>query len=337
MEPEGPRCAAQGPVEAGLLAYLPPRLRVPLQAALPAAPGDARWLEVRLRRGVPIGLVTDRGDRWIGPGGPCPAATAWRCEAEDVSRTVQLVTRASVYAWEDELAQGFCTLPGGHRAGLAGRALHRQGAVTGQKDFSSICLRVARAIPGASEPLLRVLARAARSLPSALIFGPPGCGKTTLLRDLCRQLSGGRPDLGLAPRRVGIVDERSELAGSVDGCPQFDLGPRTDVLDGWPKAEGLLALVRGLGPEVAACDELGGAADAAAVAEAGRCGVTLLATAHGGSVRDLLARPGLRSALDTGAFALAARLGTDRRLAEVCPLPARPAALHGGEPPWLSA
>jgi stage III sporulation protein AA len=302
-------------VEAGILPYVPPRLRPPLRAALPAS-GAPGWLEVRLRAGLPLGLVTERGDLWVAEGGPAPGPEqALCCEPEDVSRAVELITQASVYAWEEELARAFCTLPGGHRAGLCGRALLAGAAVRGQKAWTSVSLRVARAVPGAADGLLSALrARRPGPPPGLLLYGPPGCGKTTVLRDLVRQLSAGRPDLGLPPLRVGVVDERSEIAACADGRPQFDLGPRTDVLDGWPKPEGLLALLRAMGPELLACDELGGPGDAEAVAEAGRCGVPVVATAHGGSPQDLLRRPGLRAVLAAGVFPLAAALRPDRRL-----------------------
>ena len=303
--------------EAAVLAYAPPRLRAGLQACLPRRSERDAWLEVRVRAGAALQVVAVDGDRWVGTAGPVDGPEeALRCGADDVERMVALITRASVYAWEDELAQGFCTLPGGHRAGLCGRALRRQGRVAGQKAFSSVCLRVAREVPGAADPVLRLLARtpSGAQCPGLLLYGPPGSGKTTVLRDLCRQIAAGGPEHGLAPRRVAIVDERSEIAACAGGVPQFDLGPRTDVQDGWPKADGLLALIRGMGPEVVACDEIGGVADARALAEAARCGVTVLATAHAGDTDDLWRRPGLRPALRSGAFALAVGLDRNRRV-----------------------
>jgi stage III sporulation protein AA len=292
-----------------VLRFLAPRLREALTPL--CGPG---WQEVRLRRGRPVHVVTADGDLWPGV----------VCDADDLERTVQLVTRASVYAWEEELARGFCTLPGGHRVGFCGRAVLRDGRLAAQKEFGSLNLRVGRAVPGAADAVLPALVdRGAGGgrLRSALVFGPPGSGKTTLLRDLCRQVSRGRPDLGLPGLRVGVVDERSEIAGTFAGTPQFDLGPRTDVLDACPKAEGLLLLLRAFSPQVLVTDEIGRPEDAGALQDATRAGVAVLASAHAGSAAELSAR-----LVAAGAFERLVRLGPGHRVQGIGPPPGEAAA-----------
>ena len=302
---------------ADVLALLPPELAATIAAGANALGQPVE--EVRLRQGQPITLVHAGGDAFLGRGGtlcPDPAAAPALPEAE-LQRTFQLLAQGSVYAWEEELARGFLTLPGGHRAGICGRAVVRDGHLQAIRPVTALNLRLAREIPGVARTLLRYLVGPGGGLRATLFIGPPRCGKTTVLRDLIRLASEGAPAEKLMGQKVAIVDERSELAGCLNGVPQRRVGPRTDVLDACPKAEGMMLLVRAMSPQVLAVDEIGGAAEAAAVREACYAGVAVLATAHGGTYAEVAARPALAALINEGAFARSVVLGRSRGLPTV--------------------
>ena len=143
---------------------------------------------------------------------------------------------------------------------------------------------------------------------NALIVSPPGCGKTTMLRDLICQLSDGIPEQKFAGVNIGVVDERSELAGCVNGIPQLAIGMRTDVLDGCPKSEGIRMMIRSMGPQAVAADEIGSEADIAALEEALQSGVAILTTAHGNGLQDVLHHPVLKHLVLQGYFTVIASL-----------------------------
>ena len=188
----------------------------------------------------------------------------------------------SYYAYEEELAKGYITIEGGHRVGVCGRAVLDKGKVTLIKDISSLNIRRGREIPGAGERALSHVLDKETGLQNTLIVSPPKCGKTTLLRDLIRLLSGS----GV---RIGLCDERSEIAGTFQGRPSYDLGPRTDVLDGCPKAEGMIMLIRAMAPDAVATDEIGKEEDMEAIETAVCAGVKVLTTIHGKSYDDVIA------------------------------------------------
>lgn len=221
---------------------------------------------------------------------------------EEIEHTLSLVSDCSYYALESEFANGYITIPGGHRVGLSGQAAVWADGTVRIREVSGLCFRIARAVRGAGALLARELAGPRGRLASTLIVSPPGAGKTTLLRDLCRISGEGMPEAGIAPSQVGIVDERSEIAACYGGVPQHDVGPRADVLDRCPKARGIMMVLRAMGPEVIATDEIGGEDDAKAVAAAISGGAVVLATCHGDSLEQVRKRPYSRWLTSEGYF-----------------------------------
>lgn len=257
---------------------LPPRLRRQAERLK----GRARQTleELRLRVGQPMMGVFPEGERNLG--GPDEPAV----EESELRQTLEIATRASVHTALEQIRNGFVTLPGGHRIGLCGTAAVKEGAVYTFRCLSSLNLRLARSVPNASAGVRDKLTEGGR-LMSTLILSPPGGGKTTLLRDLIRCASDG---LGMEPLRVGVADERGELAALYQGRPQLDVGRHTDVIEGCAKATGLMMLLRGMGPQVLAADEITAPEDCAALTAAANCGVILLASAHAESMEELRRR-----------------------------------------------
>lgn len=266
-------------------------LPAPLAARLEGL-SEREWYcveELRMRRGYPMSVLLSDGERPVGGG------IITECDLRDV---LEAASRASVHTVLEQVKHGFLMLRGGHRIGLCGTVSCKDGTICSLRYLSSLSIRVARAVEGQANGLIPQLVEEGQ-FRNTLILGPPGSGKTTLLRELIRMLSDGH---GTRPFRIGVADERGEIAALWQGEPQFRVGRRTDVLDGCPKAEGLLMLLRGMNPQILAVDEITHPADAEALLEAAGCGAGLLATAHGESLADLERRPVYRSILREGIF-----------------------------------
>ena len=271
----------------GAAAALPARLRADLYAL--GADRLEELEELRLRRGFPMTALFPEGEAETG--GP-PIGE------QELRQTVENASHASAHMVLAQVQQGFITLKGGHRMGLCGTAAQKDGQMITLRYLSSLSIRVARPIVGQAGALLPELMEGGR-FQSTLILAPPGAGKTTLLRDLIRGLSDGDR---CAPMRVGVADERGEIAALWQGEPQLYVGRHTDVLDGCAKAEGLSILIRGMNPQAAAVDEITDPSDVRAITQAAGCGTALLATAHGSGLEDLRRRPVYRELLALGIF-----------------------------------
>ena len=198
---------------------------------------------------------------------------------ESILRIFESICNNSVYAFTDEIANGFITICGGHRVGISGKALYKNSKVYSIKDISGLNFRIAREIIGVADKIIPQI-KVNNEFVNTLIISPPGLGKTTLLRDLIRQIS----NFGY---NVSIVDERSEIAACFLGVPQNDIGIRSDVMDLVGKVDGIKMMVRSMRPDFIATDEIGTDEDAEAILYALNSGVKVIATAHGNSVGDL--------------------------------------------------
>lgn len=266
--------------------------------------------EIKLRTEKPL-LLTYKGSELI-PGRQ--RGQPYYVTRDDIREMLEYISNYSLYAYEEEMKQGFITIEGGHRIGMTGQAIVEGGKVKNLKYISSINVRMSHEVLGCADTVFPYITRQKR-LCHTLIVSPPGCGKTTLLRDLIRQIStGNRYIKGMS---VGVVDERSEIGGCYMGVAQNQLGIRTDVLDGCPKAEGMIMIIRSMRPEIIAVDEIGTAEDVHAIEYAMHCGCKMLATVHSRSVEELKRRPMLGKMIEEERFERYIVLGCEQEVGQI--------------------
>lgn len=243
--------------------------------------------EIRLRVNGPLILIIKHKEKMLAKdGGICgDLRQAYMVTSEDIKSTMALVSDYSMYAYEDEIRQGFITIKGGHRVGIAGKIILENNQIKTIQYISFMNIRIAHQIKGCANQVMPYIVEDGQFF-HTLIISPPCCGKTTMLRDIIRQMS--EDEAGIS---IGVVDERSEIAACYLGIPQNDIGYRADVLDGCPKALGMLMLLRSMSPQLIAVDEIGSRQDMEAIEYVINCGCKLLATVHGNSIDDLMTKP----------------------------------------------
>lgn len=287
--------------------------------------------EVRLRVNQPLLIIYGGKEFFVNPqGGLCRSQDGtYRVSAKAVKETVEYVSSYSLYAYEEELRQGYITIQGGHRVGIAGKTVVDGSKIKGIKYISFINIRFTHQIKGCAERVLPFVT-SGRRMHHTLIISPPRCGKTTLLRDLIRQLSDGSKEI--SGYTVGVVDERSEIGGCYQGIPQNDVGMRTDILDCCPKAEGMMMLIRSMAPEVIAVDEIGNYEDMNAIESVIHCGCKLLATVHGNSMEDIRRKPLLERLVNERVFERYILLHNQKEIGEIKSIfDARGTCIYHGE------
>lgn len=208
----------------------------------------------------------------------------------DIINCFHSVCNYSVYSHQNEIKNGFVTFKGGHRVGVAGCAVINDGKMSGIRDIFSLNIRVAKEFIGAADELLYKLGK---NLDGILIAGKPACGKTTLLRDIARQLS--------LRKKISVVDQRGEIASVCAGISYYNLG-NSDILTGYPKEIGILQSIRCLSPDIIICDEIGTKEETLAIEQGLNAGVGIIASVHCSNMEELRRRPQIKKLLSTGAF-----------------------------------
>ncbi len=247
--------------------------------------------EIRIRAEKPIIIIHKGTEYFISNEGQlCNSINdSYIVNSSEIIKIMELISNYSLYAFDEELRNGYLTLPGGHRVGITGKVVQERNFVKTIKNINGLNIRISHEIKGCANKIISYIINR-NEVNHTMIISPPACGKTTLLRDIVRQLSDGIYGL-INGQAISIADERSEIAGCYMGIPQNDVGIRTDVLDGCPKAEGMIMLLRSMSPKIIAVDEIGKEEDIHAINHIINAGIKLICTVHGSSIDEVIKKP----------------------------------------------
>ena len=245
--------------------------------------------EIRIRTHKPILLKNKQTEKQID----------YPITPDTVLQILQKVCENSIYSYQNQICNGFITLNGGHRVGITGNAVMKDGQVINLNYISSLNFRIARQVFNCGDVALPYILKAScNDIYNTLIVSPPGLGKTTLLRDLVRKISNGIPEINFKGMTIGVVDERGEISAMDKGVPQNDIGMRTDVIENISKALGMKMLVRSMSPKIIVADEIGSIEDIEAIEYAVCSGVRGIFTAHGANIEEVKKNPILNQLIE---------------------------------------
>ena len=253
---------------------------------------ELNWLqEIRIKINKPI--IYEVGMKEV--------ISSYIVTQEDLKGILQRMSEFSIYAFEEEIKRGYITIKGGHRIGICGRCIIENNKIKTIRDIASLNIRICREIIGCANKIMPYIIQN-HHIDNTIIISPPKCGKTTLLRDIARNLSNGMEKYDYNGQKVCIIDERSEIGACYKGMPQMRVGIRTDVLDGSPKSEGIMMAIRSMSPEVIICDEIGTYDDMDSIIMALNSGINLITTIHGFGIEDLFRRNVFKKLIDNKVF-----------------------------------
>lgn len=253
--------------------------------------------EIRLRAGKCIVLTTSDGAIFVDTDRVTYVYSEdlYKVTVQEMRDSFNRLCNFSVYSHSDSIAQGFITLSDGHRVGISGTAVQENGVVKSIREVNSLNIRIAREFKGCADEIIEKVF--CGGLKNLIIAGPPSSGKTTFLRDISRQASSGRLS---EYYKVAIIDERCEISPVSDGECKCDVGPNTDVLSSFRKADGIMCALRTLSPELIICDEIGTTEECEAIKSGLNSGVNFALSIHAANVQELKNKPQFRMLKESG-------------------------------------